>query len=349
MSEPQEKNSGPTSPSGSLLHEALASHQAGRLEDAERLYGDVLREQPGQFDCLHLLGFIAYQRGEFSDAVGKIDAALAINPNAAAAHNNRGAALGALKRHDEALASHDRALALKPGYFEAFSNRATVLSALKRHDEALAACEQAIALKPDFAEAHYNRGNALRALKRFEQALASYDQAIVHKQDYGEALSGRGAMLRELNRLPEALAAYERAAALKPDLKYLLGDHLYAKLSLCHWNEFEEHCARIEVAIAHGAACASPFQLMATRIGPADQLRCAKRIVEEEFSNRPISLWRGERYTHDRIRVAYVSADFRDHPVSILIAGLFAEHDRTRFEVFGIGFGADDPSRCVRV
>src|SRR5262249_9180462 len=132
-------------------------------------------------------------------------------------------------------------------------------------------------------------------------------------------------------------------AALKPDLKYLRGDHLHVKQALCHWDEFEVHCARIQMAIAEGAACAAPFQLLATPIGPADQLRCAKRIIDEECASPPIALWRGERYAHDRLRVAYVSADFRDHPVSILCAGLFAEHDRARFEVFGIGFGADDP------
>jgi protein O-GlcNAc transferase len=150
-------------------------------------------------------------------------------------------------------------------------------------------------------------------------------------------------MLMELKRLPEALASYDRAITLKPDLRYLGGDRLHVKMNLCDWTGFEEDCARIVAALANGVAAASPFYLLATPIGPADQLRCAERLVAEEFPLSPARRWRGECYAHDRIRVAYLSADFREHPVSYLIAGMFEQHDRTKFEVFGIGYGPDDP------
>jgi protein O-GlcNAc transferase len=347
MREPQQKAPDPTHGSSvrSTLAQALAFHQAGQLAEAERLYYSVLRDQPRHFDSLHLLGVIAYQRGEHGEAVRKIDVALDINPNAAVAHNNRGAALKELNRNEEALASYDRAIALKPGYAEAFNNRGVALQSLKRIDEALANCEQALALKPDFAEAYYNRGNALSALKRFEAALASYEQAIALKPDYGEAFGRRGAMLMELKRLPEALASYDRAIALKPGLKYLGGDRLNAKMNLCDWTGFEADCSRIVAELANGIAAASPFYILATPIGPADQLRCAERLIAEEFPASPVARWRGEHYARDRIRVAYLSADFRDHPVSYLIAGLFEQHDRTRFEVFGVGYGPDDPGK----
>src|SRR5262249_5100247 len=120
----------------SRFSQALALHQAGRLAEAEQSYLQILKAQPDQFDCLHLLGVIFSQRGNHAEAVRQIDVALKINPKAASAHNNRGNALKELKRLDEALASYDKALALKPDYAEAFNNLGIALLELKRLDEA---------------------------------------------------------------------------------------------------------------------------------------------------------------------------------------------------------------------
>jgi protein O-GlcNAc transferase len=97
-------------------------------------------------------------------------------------------------------------------------------------------------------------------------------------------------------------------------------------------------------AMRDGVLAVAPFPLLTTPATSDDQLKCARLVIKEEFAKAPFPLWQGERYAHDRIRLAYVSADFRDHPVSYLAAGLFEAHDRARFEVFGIGFGPDDPS-----
>jgi tetratricopeptide (TPR) repeat protein len=234
-----------------LLTNALALHQAGRLADAEKVYRQVLSIQSDQFDSLHLLGVILFQRGDPAAAVEQIDRALKRNPDDVVALNNRGNALLALRRFDEALASYDRALArrpayadalcnrgaalhalkrydealvacdrtiaLQPDYAEAHSNRGNTLRELRRHDEALEACDRALALMPDFAEAHCNRGNALLALRRFDQALASYDRALARRPAYPDALCNRGAALHALKRYGEALAACDRTIMLQPD------------------------------------------------------------------------------------------------------------------------------------
>jgi hypothetical protein len=122
-----------------------------------------------------------------------------------------------LKRPDDALASCDKSIALKPDYAEAHNNRGNVLSNLKRPAQALASYDKAIALKPDYAEAHYNRGLVLLDLKRPEDALASCDKAIALKPDYAEAHTSRGLALLDLKRPEEALVSYNKAIALKPD------------------------------------------------------------------------------------------------------------------------------------
>jgi tetratricopeptide (TPR) repeat protein len=265
----------------SLLTEGLARHQAGRLADAERIYNQILATRPDHFDSRHLLGVVFLQRANHIEALHHIDLALKAEPKNVFALNNRGVALQALKRFDEALASFERAIALRPEYAEAHSNRANVLKALgrldqalasydralglrpdyaeahsnrgdvlrelKRFDEALASCERAIALRPNYAEAHSNRGNALYGLKRFEEALASYDRALALQPDFAEAHSNRGITLHDLHRFEEALASYDRALKLRPDFAEALGNRGSALQEL---RRFEEALTNYDHAIA---------------------------------------------------------------------------------------------------
>jgi tetratricopeptide (TPR) repeat protein len=200
-----------------LLSRAIAFHRAGMLTEAEELYRKVLAADPEHFDSLHLLGVLAYQRGNYSDAVRQIDTALRLNPDVADAYNNRGNALKKMGRFEEARASYDRAIALKSDDAASYNNRGSVLKDLKRFDEATADFERAIALKPDFAEAFNNRGNVAFELKRFENALADYNEAIARKVNNFDAYNNRGNALKELDRSEEALASYDQALRLKPD------------------------------------------------------------------------------------------------------------------------------------
>jgi hypothetical protein len=107
--------------------------------------------------------------------LASFDRAIALNPNYAEAHNNRGHQLRALGRLDEALASYDRAVAQKPEYAGALNNRGIVLGSLGRFDEALASYDRAIALDPDYADAHMNRALTKLLLGRFAEGWTDYE------------------------------------------------------------------------------------------------------------------------------------------------------------------------------
>ena len=158
------------------FNQGQALHQEGKLADAERIYREILRQEPNHFDALNMLGVIALQTRHLEQAVELIGKAIALKPDDAAAYFNRGIALGNLKRPVDALASYDRAIALKPDYFEAHNNRAIALVNLKRLEDALESFDKAIALKSDYAEAHNHRGIVLGNLKRHEDALAKSRQ-----------------------------------------------------------------------------------------------------------------------------------------------------------------------------
>ena len=322
------------------------------------------------------MGIIHHQRGEYTEAVRQFDVVLAANPKFSTAHNNRGNALKELKAYDAALASYDQAIAHDPKNADAHNNRGVVLFVMRRFVDALASCEKAIALKPDHAQAFNNRGNVLKSLKRFDDALASCDRAIALVPKYVDALSNRGVILFEMQRFEEALASYDLALAIKPTDAEILknranvlarmklyeeavvaydqvaklepgqdfveGLRLQAKQSVCDWTGFEADCSSLKSSISNGRAASLPFTLLVMPAEASLQRKCAELYVTDKCSPIPMPLWRGERYSHERIRVAYVSADFHQHPVAVLTAGLFEQHDRSRFEVIAISTGPND-------
>jgi len=199
------------------LKQGMALLRQGRLADAERVYAEILRQQPDHFDALHFLGVIAVQNGQVQRGVELISRAIELDANVAEAHGNLGDALRRLGRHEDALASYDRAIALRTDLAQVYCNRGNALTDLERPKDALASYDRAIALKPDYATAYSNRGVALQDLQRLEEALPCYDKALALNPDYVKAYSNRGVVLRDLNRPKDALASYDKAIALRPD------------------------------------------------------------------------------------------------------------------------------------
>jgi predicted O-linked N-acetylglucosamine transferase (SPINDLY family) len=181
-------------------------------------------------------------------------------------------------------------------------------------------------------------------LKRYDEAFAAYDKALGLKPDLAEAWLGRGNVFCDLKRYDEAFAAYDKALALKPDLFGAEGSRLHAKMHLCDWNNFDAEREHLISSVRNGNVITPPFTLLAIPSSSDDQLQCAKLWIADRSPPSDKPIWQSERYNHDRIRVAYVSADFRQHAVSFLIAGMLECHDKSRFDVTAISFGPDDNS-----
>jgi tetratricopeptide (TPR) repeat protein len=199
-----------------LLQDAVGLHRQGRLDEAEKLYSRALKLDRDQFDALHLLGMLNYQRGRHGEAHRLIKAALKVSPRSADALANLGMVLHALKRDPEALQSLDQALAVAPEHVEALNNRGNLLLDLKRPAEALAAFDRVLVLAPHHLQARVNRGNALVELGHSEGALVDYDAALALQPGNPHALYNRGNALRGLGRETEAVAAYDQALAMMP-------------------------------------------------------------------------------------------------------------------------------------
>lgn len=195
---------------------ALQHHQAGRLQEAEALYRQILQVQPDHPDALHLLGVIAHQVGKQDIAISYIVRAIGLKPDVAEYYNNIGEAYRALGKLDEAMDHYRRALQLKPTYAEAHNNAGVALEAQGKLKEAEANYRQAIMLKPTYAEPHCNLGNVLNRQGKLDEAMGLYRQAVALKPTYAEAHGNLGAVLQAQGKLDEAVVHYRQALALKP-------------------------------------------------------------------------------------------------------------------------------------
>ena len=220
-----------------LLQQGLTHHQKGQLKEAQKIYKQILKNDPRNFEALQLNGTLNLQQKKYKTALKFFNLALKINPRVPYVNYNLGNVLHNLERFDDALQSYDRAIQLKPDYAEAFYNRGVVLEHLQRFDEALQSIDRAIQLKPDYAEPFNNRGNALIGLKRFDEALQSIERAIQLKPDFAEAFSNLGILLEYLQRFDDALQSYDRAIQLKPNYAEAYFNQSIIKLRLGKYEE----------------------------------------------------------------------------------------------------------------
>jgi predicted O-linked N-acetylglucosamine transferase (SPINDLY family) len=320
------------------------------FDEALAHYEQAIQLKPGYAEAWSNKGAALYELKRYDEALAHYEQAIQLKPDYAEAWSNKGATLHGLKRYDEALAHYEQAIQLKPVYAETLSNKGatlnkgTTLHELKRYDEALAHYEQVIQLKPDYAEAWSNRGATLHALKRYDEALTHYEQAIQLKPDYAEAWSNKGAALNELKRYDEALAYFDEALRLKPDIDWVYGDLVHAKMKICSWRNFLDSLEIISKKIIAKELVVSPFALLALNDDALMHKKSSEIYVQ---SKHPFNSVLGPNINlsgNQKIRVGYFSADFRNHPVSILTAELFELHDKNRFEIIAFSFGEDDKS-----
>lgn len=320
---------------------ALAAQKSGQEAEAERLYRQVLA-QASVPEALVNLGNLLARQGRHMEALPLYDQALAARPDFLEALFNRAGLLLEMQRPEAALENYDRVVALRPDLAAAWNNRGSALRALQRLEESLASFERAAALNPGHVNALANRAMILQDLRRLDEALAAADQALAVQPGHAKALYTKANILRDLGRMAEALAVYEQVLAAEPAHPHALNGAALAALALCDWRKVESLAPRLKENAKSGPALIQPFVLLGYDDDPGLQRACAETYVRRTVpACAPLA---GGRYAHDRIRLAYLSADFHQHPTALLLAELFERHDRTRFEVTAVSFGPDDGS-----
>jgi protein O-GlcNAc transferase len=316
----------------------------GRHDDALQSYDRALALAARLAEAMLGRGNALLALERFEEALAAYDNASSLRPDNADCHAGRGLALHALKRFDDALASYDRAVAANPENGDAWFSRANALQELRRFPEAVASYDKALAIRPDLAEAYYGRGRALQALKRFDEALADFDAALAMKPFFADCLYSYGNALRELNRLEDAIAAFERLLDFAPDHDFLKGMLLYTKMFCGDWDRFAFLADAVKWDVESGQKVVEPFVYQAISNSAEDLQRCAEIFAASRYPRASAQVWSGEEYDHDKIRIGYVSGEFRYQATSMLIVELFERHDKNRFSLYAFDNGWDDGS-----
>jgi predicted O-linked N-acetylglucosamine transferase (SPINDLY family) len=321
-----------------LLAVAVQHHQAGQLAEAESRYRQILVQQPNHANAIHLLGVVAYQNKLYDDSADLIRRAIALVPKLPQAHNSLGNTLQALGQTDEAIACFRRALvlnpnsvdarfnlgnahrlrgefddamacykqtlALQPGHAPAQTDLAAVLLETGHTQEAIAGHRRATNVQPDYVPAHNNLGIALHETGQLDEAIASYRRALTLDPYYAMAHSNLGNVLRDTGKPDEAIASHRRAVALRPDLVAAHGDLVFAM----HFHPGYDAAMISREERAWDHLHARPLK---AHIRPHENDRSPDR----------------------RLRIGYVSADFRDHACAFFLDPLLRCHDHHHFEI----------------
>jgi len=352
---------------------ALGNHQAGQLAQARTLYEQILLQEPKHVGALHYLGVVEYQSGQFDLAVDLIRRAIALKPEYAEAYSNLATALRDMRQFEEAAAACRQAIALRPDYAEAYSTLGNALRDQGLMEEAVAAYRRAVTLKPNLAEAFFNLGNAQREMGQLDEAVATLGQAIALRPNYAEAYNTLGIALRSRGQIERAIAAFRQAIILMPqsaeaysNLGMALRDagQLDESIAACRQAivlkpEFPEAFVNLGIALRvqgrSEEAIGAYRQAIALRPGYTeahsnlvyalhfDPGYDARSIaLEHDRWNRQhaaplrkfIQPYANDRNPARRLRIGYVSPDFREHPIGRFLLPLLANHDKTQFEVF---------------
>jgi len=361
-----------------LFAEGVRAHGRGRLREAAILYRKAVQARPDLADAHYNLAIAVKALGRLEEAAAAYGCALALRPEWPEALGNLANVLNDLGRRDEAAAAWDRALALRPDWPEGQCSRGALLLGLGRPAEAAAACRRALALRPDFAAAHCNLAHALRdvgaaaeairaygkavdldptladahaalghlllGLGKWEEALAAYRRAAALRPRHAPVHANVGNALRELGRVEAAIAAYRQAVTLDADFAEAFAQLVQLRRHACDWGGLAADEARLLDLARRGRIPVTVFPLLAGPASAADQLHAARRWA----AALPSAPAPEPRPAAGRIRLGYLSSDFRDHPVATLVAELFERHDRAGFEVFGYSIGPDDGSPLRR-
>jgi predicted O-linked N-acetylglucosamine transferase (SPINDLY family) len=322
---------------------AVSLMQQSRHDEALAALSRALEREPSSAGTLLNLGSALMHLGRHEEAVAHLERAAGVDPRPPQVHNNLGHAYRELGRFDEALESFRKVVERDPANVDALAHIGIIHRAQGRLDEAIATLRAVVAVESAHWPALVQLGAACQERGLLDEALAHFERAVTLDPASGEAQHNLGIVLQGLARHDEAIAAFERALALAPGHKYTQGALLWSELQICRWGALGSRVAGVRAAVRSGVPAIEPFPFVAVSEDPEEQRGCAARFYEDRVKARA-PLWRGERYVHAKIRVAYLSADFREHAVAYCIGELVELHDRSKFEVLGVSLGRDDGS-----
>lgn len=344
---------------------------SGNLDESEKVFKKILNLEPSNLESKTLLGIIYIQKSKYLEGIDLLEDSLKKDPNQFFAHNALGVGYLNMHQPNKAIQSFTRAIAIKKDYFDAYFNLANALKANNNFIDAIKNLDKCAALNPNNSDVYNNRGNIYAEnLKDFHRGLDDYQKAIEISPKSWRAFNNIGLALKKLNLFEDSLKNFKIANKLNPDnseiilniaelysydfkyieaLKYYkqayllnyekgysYGKFLHAKMMLCDWDKFYDHLEQIKTKIKQKKIVIDP----ADAISKFDDPKILREISDLYMAKEFKQVNDLKKYNkHKKIKVAYCSSDFHEHPVARQVAELIEIHNRDSFEIFGFSFG----------
>ncbi|MDC0431557.1 tetratricopeptide repeat protein, partial [Paracoccaceae bacterium] len=290
---------------------------------------------------LYKMAIQLYEQGSLQKALDYLENAIEICPQFAEAYSLMGLIFLGNDTPEAAIDSYKKAIRINPYYADAYNNWGNALLNQGDANEAIKKYKKAIKLKPYYAEAYFNLGNALRNSDNLNTAISNYRKAIEIKSDFFNAFTNLGHSLGDIGDLEGAIQSYRKALQIKPEDAQIRIDKLHQQGLACDWVSLSRE-NRFIAKVGVSGHIVHPFPCLSLEDAPArHKLRSenyAKNIILQK--SMKCHFWLLERAK--RLRLGYFSSDFKNHPVSRLMAKVFELHDRNRFEVFGYSIKQND-------
>lgn len=328
-------------------------HGQGKLREAATCYRNALVIKPDDFEVKNNLGNILQELGQLNEAASCLSQALSLKPDHPELLNNQGNVFHKQGHLEEAIICFNKALMLKPDFASAHYNLGSVSQELGHLNEAMVSFRNALALRPDYIQAHNNLGNALQETGCLDEAADCFNAAIKIDPEFSHAHFNLGNIFVEQRRPDEARSCFQKALELDPEYHAARGNLLHQLQQMCQWKSLKEYSQIVRQAVQEAPATSknliSPFTFLALPGSTAmEQKRCAEKWVQNLYqphiNYREKLRFDFNRPPNEKIRIAYLSVDFRNHPVAHLMAEVFELHDRNHFQVTAYSYGVNDGS-----
>ena len=288
---------------------------------------------------------IALQGGaEHNDAIALLNQALQIAPNDFAALYSLGISLGATGQKMAALDCFIKATEAAPQLAIGHMAKAQSYADIGLADDALICFDKAIEVDPNYTQAYTNKAALLQAINRHQEALLTLIACVDVDPLNVTALEGQGLLLGQFKQFDLSVNAFKRALEIDPNYSYGEGHLMHARLSCCDWTDYEESRQRIFDGIRAGKKVCGPLTIMSITDDAELARQCIEIYAKDKYGEPLFKLWNGEKYAHRRKRVAFISADFRIHPVGYLLIEMIENFDKEKFELTGVFTGTPDGS-----
>jgi predicted O-linked N-acetylglucosamine transferase (SPINDLY family) len=354
-----------------LNKRGLALIDGDRLEEATRVLQRAVGLDPGFAEAWNNYGVALQRTGRHEEAVEAHSRALALDPRFVEAHNNLGAVLAALDSPGAAFDAFDRALAIDPADPTALENRAAILRALngrlargdaegttrqiarlavrhfdaEQYEAAFPYLTALLVLKPADADARKLHLATLLKLNRLEEAAIALEQMIAWNPADAEALNVLVGLHDRLGNVENAASAFRRLLAIRSDVPKATALRFQYALQLGEWSALPALVADALASVEAEEGWVAPFGVLSVSTSPAQQLKCARAFVRRQFGAiEPLPRRRMPPLGGRKLRIGYLSADFRNHAVALLMADMLEAHDRDRFAIEAFCWSRDDGS-----